>query len=113
MSKNAFCKDFTKLYTLLVEAVYVPQESLEHNFVFEVSKKCTEACRIYLLADDDAGRTCALKILVAVLIRLTAGKCHDLSCNVRAELLLARASLNHNIVLQLAVLEADKLMSVP
>ena len=54
VSKYTFCKDFTKLYAFLVKAVYVPQESLEHNFVLEVSKKCTKRFRCYLITNDDA-----------------------------------------------------------
>ena len=54
MCKYTFCKYFTKLYTFLVKAVYVPQESLEHNFVLEVSKKCTKRFRCYLITNDDA-----------------------------------------------------------
>ena len=44
MCKYAFCKDFTELNTFLIEAVYIPQESLEHDFVLEVSKQCSERC---------------------------------------------------------------------
>ena len=47
-------KDLTKLYAFLVKAVYVPQESLEHNFVLEMSKKCTKRFRCYLITNDDA-----------------------------------------------------------
>ena len=54
MCKNTFCKNFTKLNTFLVKAVQVPQESLEHYFVFKVCKECTKACRIYLITNDDA-----------------------------------------------------------
>ena len=36
MGQYAFCQYFTELYTFLGEAVYVPYESLEHDFVFEV-----------------------------------------------------------------------------
>ena len=57
MSQNAFCKDFTKLDAFLVEAVYVPQESLEHDLILEVCKQCSQRLRIYLISDDDAGRT--------------------------------------------------------
>ena len=45
MCKYAFCKDFTELNTFLIEAVYIPQESLEHDLVLEVSKQCSERCR--------------------------------------------------------------------
>ena len=36
VGQYAFCQYFTELYTFLVEAVYVPYEALEHDFVFEV-----------------------------------------------------------------------------
>ena len=109
MSQNAFCKDFTKLYTLLVEAVYVPQESLEHDLILEVCKQCSQRLRIYLISDDDAGRTAAFKVFVFILICFTAGKCNDLSCYVCAEFLLAGAALDVDIGLHLVIAEAYKL----
>ena len=107
--KNTFCKDFTKLNAFLVKAVYIPQESLEHNFIFEVCKECAKACRIYLLADDDAGRTAAFEVFVFILICFTAGKCNDLSCYVCAEFLLAGAALDVDIGLHLVIAESYKL----
>ena len=109
MSQNAFCKDFTKLYAFLVEAVYVPQESLEHDLILEVCKQCSQRLRIYLISDNDAGRTAAFEVFVFILICFTAGKCNNLSCHVSAELLLAGAVLNVNIYAKLAVLKADEL----
>ena len=107
--KNTFCKDFTKLNAFLVKAVYIPQESLEHNFIFEVCKECAKACRIYLLADDDAGRTSAFEVLIAIVICFTACKCNDLSCYVCTEFLLACAVLDHYICTHLVVLKSDEL----
>ena len=60
--KYTFCKDFTKLYTLLVEAVQIPEEALEHDLVLKVCQKCTKGCRCKLLTDDNTGRTSALKV---------------------------------------------------
>ena len=109
MSQNAFCKDFTKLYALLVKAVYVPQESLEHDLILKVCKQCTQRLRIYLLSDDDAGRTAALKVFVLIFILFTAGKGNDLCSHVCAELLLAGAALDVDIGLHLVIAESYKL----
>ena len=109
MSKNTFCKNLTKLYTLLVKAVQVPYKALEHDLVLKVSKQCTKGSWCKLLANDNAGRTFTFKVLVQVLILFTAGKCNNLSCHVSAELLLAGAVLNVNIYAKLAVLKADEL----
>ena len=62
-----------------------------------------------LIAGNDAGRTAALKVLVAVLILFAAGKRNDLCRNIGAELLLACAVLNHHILIHLAVFKAHKL----
>ena len=55
--KYTFCKDFTKLYTLLVEAVQIPEEALEHDLVLKVCKKRTQRLRCKFLTDNDTGRT--------------------------------------------------------
>ena len=109
MSKNTFCKDFTKLYAFLIKAVQVPYESLEHNLVFEVSKKGTKSLRCKLLTNDDTGRTAALEVFVQVLIFLAAGKSYDLSSNICTKFLLACAVLYININAELALLKADEL----
>ena len=36
MSKNTFCKNFTKLYTFLINNVNIPYKSLEHNLILEM-----------------------------------------------------------------------------
>jgi len=72
-------------------------------------QKCTKSTRIYLLTDDDAGRTAALEVFIAVLVCLSAGKCHDLGCYICTELLLAGTFLNHYIGLHLVFLKAYKL----
>ena len=72
-------------------------------------KQSTQSTRIYLLTDDDAGWTSALEVLVAVLICLAAGKCHDLGSYVCAELLLAGASLDYHIGIHLVFLKAYEL----
>ena len=107
--KYLLCKYLTKLNTFLIEAVDVPQESLEHNLVLEMCKQCTKCLWIKLLTDNDRRWTTTLEVLVAVLILLTTCKCYDLCSNICAELLLACASLNLYIRADLAVLECDKL----
>ena len=72
-------------------------------------KQRTQSLRGQLVADDNAGRTSAFEILIAVIICLTAGKCNDLCSHVCAQLLLAGAALNDNIRADLAVLKSDKL----
>ena len=107
--KYTFCKDFTKLYTLLVEAVQIPEEALEHDLVLKVCQKCTKGCRCKLLTDDNTGRTSALEVFVQVLIFFATCKCYDLCSNVCAELLLAGAAFDVNIYTKLALLKADEL----
>ena len=107
--KYTFCKDFTKLYTLLVEAVQIPEEALEHDLVLKVCQKCTKGCMCKLLTDDNTGRTSALKVFIQVLIFFAAGESYDLSCNVCAELLLAGAVFNINIYTKLTLLKSDEL----
>ena len=53
MGEHALCENLAELYALLVEAVQIPYEALEHYLVLEVSKQCTECLRIYLITDDD------------------------------------------------------------
>ena len=109
MCKHALCQNLSELYAFLIEAVHIPQEALEHNLVLKVCQKCSERLRVHLLTNDDAGWTSTLEILVAVLVGFAACECHDLSCDICAELLLACAVLDHNICADLAVLKADKL----
>ena len=94
MCKHALCQNLSKLYAFLVKAVHIPQEALEHDLVLKVCQKCSERLWVYLLTNDDAGWTSALEILVAVLIGFAACECHDLSCDICAELLLACAVLD-------------------
>ena len=46
MCKNTFCKNLTKLYTFLVEAVQVPYKALEHDLVLKVCKKRTQRLQV-------------------------------------------------------------------
>ena len=109
MCKYAFCKDFTKLNTFLVETVQIPYKALEHDLVLKVSKKCTKGRRSKLLTCDDAGRTAAFKVFVQVLVLFAACKSNDLCSYIGTELLLACAVLNVNINTKLALFESDKL----
>ena len=109
MGQYAFCQNLTQLYAFLIEAVYIPCKALEHNLIFKMCKQCTQSLRGQPVADDNAGRTSAFEILIAVIICLTAGKCNDLSCYVCAEFLLAGAALDVDIGLHLVIAEAYKL----
>ena len=109
MGQYAFCQNLTQLYAFLIEAVYIPCKALEHNLIFKMCKQCTQSLRGQLVADDNAGRTSAFEILIAVIICLTAGKCNDLCSHVCAQLLLAGAALNDNVRADLAILKSDKL----
>ena len=109
MGQYAFCQNLTQLYAFLIEAVYIPCKALEHNLIFKMCKQCPQSLRGQLVADDNAGRTSAFEILIAVIICLTAGKCNDLCSHVCAQLLLAGAALNDNVRADLAVLKSDKL----
>ena len=109
VSKYFLGKYLSELNAFLVEAVDVPCEALEHDLVFEMRKQRTECFRCERVADDDAGRTIAGELLIVVLVVLAAGKCHDLRSYVRAELLLAGASLDIDINTLLALLESDEL----
>ena len=54
MGKYTFCKYFSKLNTFLVEAVHIPYESLEHDFILKVCKKCAECLWCQFFTDDNA-----------------------------------------------------------
>ena len=109
MSQYTLCKNLAQLYALLVEAVYIPYETLEHHLILKVCQQSAYGSRIYLITDNDAGRTAACKCLIEVVIFFTAGKCHNLSSYVRTQLLLAGASLNIHIHAALVVLITDEL----
>ena len=109
MSENTFCKNLTKLYTLLVKAVQVPYKALEHDLVLKVCKKRTQRLRCKFLTNNDTGRTSALEVFVQVLIFFSACKSNDLCCNVCTEFLLACAVLDININTKLALFKADEL----
>ena len=68
MGQYAFCQNLTQLYAFLIEAVYIPCKALEHNLIFKMCKQCTQSLRGQLVADDNAGRTSAFEILIAVII---------------------------------------------
>ena len=72
-------------------------------------KECAEGLRREPVADDDARRTAALEILIAVFVFLAAGERDDLGGDVRKELLLARAALDVDVDAALALPEADEL----
>ena len=72
MGQYAFCQNLTQLYAFLIEAVYIPCKALEHNLILKMCKQCTQSLRGQLFADDNAGRTSAFEILIAVIICLTA-----------------------------------------
>ena len=107
--EDALCKDFAELYAFLVEAVQIPEESLEHDLVFEVREECAERFRCQLVACDDAGRSAAVELLVQVVVFFSAGEGYDLSCYVSAKLFLACAALDLYVSSGLVFSEADEL----
>ena len=109
MGQHALRQHLAQLYAFLVKAVQVPEESLEHHLVLEVGKQRTQRFRRQFLADNDAGGAVPGEVLVPVFVLLAAGKSHDLSRHVGAQLLLAGAALNHNVRFRLALLKADEL----
>ena len=109
MCQDTLCQHFSKLNTFLVKAVDVPQESLEHHLILKMSKKRSQRSRCQLIADDDAGRTSSLKILVSVFVLFSAGKSDNLRRDIGTELLLAGGVLNDDIRAGLALPEAYKL----
>ena len=40
--EDAFCQDLAELYAFLIEAVQIPEESLEHDLVLEVCEQGAE-----------------------------------------------------------------------
>ena len=109
MSQDTFCQYLTQLNTFLIKAIHIPKESLEHYFVLKMCQKCSQASRIHLITNDNTGWTSTFKVLIAVVVFFTAGKCDDLSCYIRSELLLACASLNLHISVHLVVTISYKL----
>ena len=109
MGKYLLCKYLAELYAFLVKAVDIPYKALEHYFVLEVCQKGTQSFGRKLLTDDGAGGASSLKVLVLIVISLTAGKGNNLCCHVCAELLLAGTSLNIYIRTNLTVLKSNEL----
>ena len=109
MCEYFLCKHLAELYAFLVEAVYIPQEALEHDLVLEMGEQCANGFRSESLSNDDAGRTVAGELLIVVLVVPAAGECHDLRNHVRAKLLLAGAALDVYVNAELALLKADEL----
>ena len=72
-------------------------------------EQCAERAGSQLVADDDAGRTAALEILVFILVLLAARERHNLRCNVCTELLLAGCAFNDDIRADLVLLKAYEL----
>ena len=62
--EHAFGQDLAKLNAFLVEAVEVPEETLEHDLVLEMSEECAHGFRGEPIADDDARRPSAIKLLI-------------------------------------------------
>ena len=67
MSQHALGQYLPQLYALLVKAVQVPHKALEHDLIFKMGQECAQSLGIQPVADDDAGGTSALKVLVLVL----------------------------------------------
>ncbi len=89
MCQHLLRQNLTQLYPFLVKTVDIPYKALIHNLVLEMGQERPQRFGCQLLTDNDAGRTAALKILIAVLIRLAAGKCHNLRRHIGTEFLLA------------------------
>ena len=109
LRKDRLRENLAELDALLVEAVDVPYEALEHDLVLEMRKQCAENLRGQLVGHDDGRRAVAFEVLVPVVAVLAACECDDLGRNVRGELLLAGRALDHHVVVHLVVLEADEL----
>ena len=59
MSEDALGEKLAELDAFLVEAVQVPDEALEHDFVLKVGQQGAESFGSELVGDDDAGGTSA------------------------------------------------------
>ena len=73
MGKYALRKYLSKLNAFLVKAVQIPQKALEHYLVLKMRQKRAQGTGIDLIADNDAGRTPSLKILIKIFICFSAG----------------------------------------
>ena len=109
MGQHTFRQHLSELDPLLVEAVQIPQESLEHHFVFKVGQERSQRFRRQFLTGNDAGRSVSGKSFIPVLILFSARKSHILGSHIRTELLLACAALNQHIRFRLAFTESDEL----
>ena len=107
--EDALCKLLAELNAFLVKTVDVPKEALEHDLVLKVGEQGAKRTRGQLAADDDAGRTAALEILIFIFVLFAAGKRHDLGRNIGAELLLAGCAFDDNIRADLVLLKAYEL----
>lgn len=107
--QHALGKNLAQLYAFLIETVQIPEEALEHDLILKVCEQRAQRSRCQLVADDDAGRAAAFKLLVAVRIVFAASEGNNLCDNICTQFLLARAALNGDIHADLAVFEADKL----
>ena len=54
MSKYFLSQYLSELNAFLIEAVEIPQESLEHDLILEVGEERTECFRCKLITDDYA-----------------------------------------------------------
>ena len=83
MCKYTLCENLTKLNTFLIEAVYIPYKSLEHNFILKVSKKSSESLRCECFTNNDTGRASTFKVLIFILISFSTCKGYDLCSYIR------------------------------
>ena len=107
--EHAFGQDLAKLHAFLVEAVEVPEETLEHDLVLEMREERSHGFRREPIADDDARRPSAIKLLVQVIVVLAASEGDDLRSHVGTQLLLAVAALDQDVRLALVLPEPDEL----
>ena len=109
MGQNTLGKEFAELYAFLIEAVDIPQESLEHDLVLEMGEECAKASRVELVAMYNAGRTTAFEMFVLVFVVLATGKGYNLCDDIGTEFFLAGASFNDHVYTGLVLFKADKL----